>query len=139
PPRGRAAGGRRGARRPPAARLPHAHGRRGRRGRARGAVSTCMSEPAPEEVIWDCLRGGLRTRALAIVADLGIAQRLAGGPRPVDELARETGSDADALHRLLRALASDGVFAEGERRVFCNTRASEVLLADGWNDFAHLF
>jgi hypothetical protein len=98
-----------------------------------------MSEHAPEEVIWDSLRGGLRTRALAIVADLGIPELLREGPRPVDELARETGSDADALHRLLRALASDGVFAEAERGVFCNTPASEVLLDEGWNDFAHLF
>ena len=98
-----------------------------------------MSEPAPEEIIWDCLRGALRTRALAIVADLGIAQRLADGPRAVNDLARETGSDADAVHRLLRALASDGVFAEAERGVFRNTPASEVLLAEGWNDFAHLF
>src|SRR4051795_1478198 len=98
-----------------------------------------MSEPAPEEIVWDCLRGGLRTRALAIVADLGIAQRLADGPRAVEDLARETGGDAETLHRLLRALASDGIFAEGERGTFRNTPASELLLAEGWTDFAPLF
>ena len=55
-------------------------------------------------------------------------------------MAAELGADADVLHRLLRALASDGVFAEDEPRVFRNTEASDVLRRDdGWGDFAHLF
>src|SRR5207247_1382924 len=58
---------------------------------------------------------------------------------PVSELAAETGADADTLHRLLRALASDGIFAEEEPGVFRNTEASELLATDGWDDFAHLF
>jgi hypothetical protein len=40
---------------------------------------------------------------------------------------------------VLRALASDGVFAETEPGTFRNTEASEALLKDGWDDFAHLF
>ncbi|MEP6977422.1 MAG: methyltransferase [Thermoleophilia bacterium] len=98
-----------------------------------------MSEPSPEGRIWDLLRGALGTRALAIVADLSVADALAGGPRPVEELAREVGADAGTLHRLLRALASDGVFAEDEPGVFRNTEASDVLRQSGWDDFAHLF
>ena len=98
-----------------------------------------MSEPSPEERIWDLLRGALGTRTLALVADLRVADALAGGPRPIEELAREVGADPGTLHRLLRALASDGVFAEGEPGVFRNTEASEVLRQSGWDDFAHLF
>jgi hypothetical protein len=98
-----------------------------------------VSEPAPEGRIWDLLRGALGTRALAIVADLRVANALAAGPRPVEELAREAGADPETLRRLLRALASDGVFAEEEPGVFRNTPASEVLLVSGWDDFAHLF
>jgi hypothetical protein len=56
-----------------------------------------MSERPAEAVIWDALRGGLVTRALALVADLRIAHALAGGPRSVVELARETHADADTL------------------------------------------
>ena len=94
----------------------------------------------PQARIWDLLRGALATRALAIVAELGVADALASGPRPVTELARETGADPDTLHRLLRALASEGIFAETEPRVFENTEASEVLRrGGGWDDFAHLF
>ena len=98
-----------------------------------------MTDVAPEETIWDVLRGALTTRTLGIVAELGIPQALTSGPRPVAELARHAGADEDALHRLLRALASDGIFAEEERGVFRNTPASALLLTSGWDDFAVLF
>lgn len=97
-----------------------------------------MSDLAPETRLWNLLRGALGTRALGIAADLRVAERLANGSRPIDELAREVGADADALRRLLRALASDGVFAEEAPGVFRNTEASEAL-RDGWDDFARLF
>jgi O-methyltransferase domain len=99
-----------------------------------------VSERSPEEVIWNLIRGSLTTRALAIVAGLGVADALADGPRRVDEVAHEVGADAETLYRLLRALASDGVFAEKEPGVFGNTPASELLRGDGgWKEFAHLF
>jgi O-methyltransferase domain/Dimerisation domain len=98
-----------------------------------------MSEVAPEERIWDVLRGALTTRTLGIVAELGIHQALAQGPRSVNDLADETGAEPDALRRLLRALASDGIFAEEERGVFRHTPTSELLLESGWDDFAVLF
>jgi hypothetical protein len=98
-----------------------------------------MTEVAPEERIWDVLRGALATRTLAIVAGLGIPKALAEGSRSVEDLARETGTDADALYRFLRALASDGIFAEEEPGVFAHTPASELLLTSGWDDFAVLF
>jgi hypothetical protein len=92
-----------------------------------------------EGVIWDALRGALVTRALGLAADLRVAQALLAGPRSSAELACERGVDADVLHRVLRALASDGIFEEIEPGVFGNTAASEVLARDGWDDFAHLF
>ena len=98
-----------------------------------------MSNRAPESDLWDALRGALVTRALGIVSDLGIARKLADGPRPVAELAEESGADPDTLHRLLRALASDGIFAEEEPGVFRNTDVSEQLLRPGWAAFAHFF
>jgi hypothetical protein len=98
-----------------------------------------MSEVAPEAKVWEILRGALATRSLGIVAGLGIPQALAAGARSVEDLARDAGADADALHRLLRALASEGIFSEEERGVFRNTPASELLLTSGWDDFAVLF
>ena len=98
-----------------------------------------MTERPPEALLWDFLRGALMTKALAIVAELGVVEALAAKPRPVDELARERGVNADALHRVLRALASDGVFAEEEPGVFRQTDASALVGREGWSEFAHLF
>jgi hypothetical protein len=97
-----------------------------------------MSELPPEARLWGIVRGALGTRTLAVVADLKVADALDSGPRPVSEVAREVGADADILQRFLRALATEGVFAEEEPGVFRNTEASE-LLRGGWGDFAHLF
>ncbi len=89
--------------------------------------------------VWDALRGGLVTRALGLAVDHGVPRALAGGPRSVDELAAASGADPDVLHRVLRALASDGIFEEVEPRVFAHSEPSRLLLEDGWEDFAHLF
>ncbi len=101
-----------------------------------------MSEVPPEARLWDLMRGTMTAKALAVASDLGIADALADGPRSSTNLAAEKGADADTLHRVLRALASDGVFSEGEPGVFSNTDASELLRrdrGDGWPEFAHLF
>jgi hypothetical protein len=99
-----------------------------------------MSARAPDAVLWDFLRGATMTRALGIVAELSVADALVDGPLPVDDIARETGAHSDTLYRLLRALASDGVFAEVEPRVFQNTEISELLRSGEPNrDFATLF
>lgn len=89
--------------------------------------------------VFDALRGGLVTRALGLAAEAGVAQALSDGPRNVEELAAPSGADPNVLYRVLRALASDGIFAEVEPRVFANTEASETLLEDGWDAFARLF
>jgi O-methyltransferase/methyltransferase family protein len=97
-----------------------------------------MTDVTPETRLWNLLRGALGTRALAITADLGVADALAAGPRSVADIARELRADADTLRRLLRALATEGVFAEEEPGVFRNTDASDLLVG-GWGAFAHLF
>lgn len=98
-----------------------------------------MTELAPESRIWDLMRGAMATKAIAIAAALRIADALAAGPRPVTELAEQSGSSPSTLHRILRALASDGVFAEDRPGVFRNTEASELLRDESWAEFAHLF
>ena len=74
--------------------------------------------------------GGGETQALRTVSRLGIADRLADGPKTAEELARETGSDADALHRTLRALAAAGVFRLDPQGRFSNNRLSNALRSD---------
>jgi hypothetical protein len=89
--------------------------------------------------LWDLMRGAMATKALGVAADLDVASELAAGPRSVGDLAQATGADPDTLHRILRALASDGVFAEEEPGVFRNNDSSEGLLGDDTRAFAHQF
>lgn len=67
------------------------------------------------------------TQMLYVAARLGIADQLEGGPRTADELAAATGADADALYRVLRTLASIGVFEEIGPRRFALTPLAEPL------------
>ena len=93
-----------------------------------------------EGVLWDLCRGATATRVLGIAAELGVADALAAGPRPVAEIAAEVGADPRTLDRYLRALASDGVFAEEAPGVYRNTEASELLRrGTPWNAFAQLY
>ncbi len=56
------------------------------------------------------------TRALVVAAELDLAGALAAGPRTADELAAAVGADPDALRRLLRMLASHGIFSRESDR-----------------------
>jgi O-methyltransferase domain len=68
--------------------------------------------------------------AIRVVAQLGVADHLAGGPRHVDELAAATQTHPRALARTLRALAARDVFLEVEPDVFALTPMAEVLRSD---------
>ena len=68
--------------------------------------------------------------ALYPAAKLGIAELLADGPQPVSELAKQTGANENALYRVLRALASVGIFAEVSPRTFGLTPPATLLRSD---------
>ena len=68
--------------------------------------------------------------ALGAVAELGIADHLAGGPRTAADLAARTGANEDAVYRVLRALAMVGVFTETAPRTFALTPAGDLLRSD---------
>lgn len=70
------------------------------------------------------------SQAIYAAAKFNIADHLKDGPKSVDELAEATATNPDALYRLLRALASRGIFAEGEPRQFSLTPLAEPLQSD---------
>ena len=77
------------------------------------------------------LIGGFRiSQMIAIAAKLRIADHLSDGPKTARALAELTGSHSDALYRVLRALASAGVFAEDESELFRLTVMGEWLRSD---------
>lgn len=67
------------------------------------------------------------SRLVHLAAELGLADHLATGPMTADELARPTKSHAPALYRVLRSLASLGVFTEDAARRFSLTPLGEAL------------
>ena len=88
------------------------------------------SDRAPESAILDLVVGFWSACAVATAARLGVADRLATGARTAPELARELGTDADGLFRLLRAVASLGFLSRDRDGRFALTAAGERLRSD---------
>ncbi|WFE30118.1 methyltransferase [Solwaraspora sp. WMMD791] len=87
--------------------------------------------PAPVRM-YEMLYSSLVSQLLVAVADIGVADAFGSLEEHchVDELARRTGSDAAALYRALRALASVGVFTEVAPRTFRLTPLAATLRSD---------
>lgn len=94
----------------------------------RSSVST--ETTSPSAFLTQIMLGSLATQAVYVAATLGIADLLVDGPKSVDELARARNADAPSLYRVLRALASLGIFVEQEKRVFALTPTAEPLRSD---------
>jgi hypothetical protein len=89
-----------------------------------------VTELPPVALIYQLAIGYRISRALYVVTELGIADFLKDGPKSAEALAAATQSNPDALFRVLRALASLGVFAETGPREFALTPLSETLRCD---------
>ncbi|GAB4330905.1 MAG: methyltransferase [Candidatus Abyssubacteria bacterium] len=75
--------------------------------------------------------GNWITQGIYVAAELGIADMLAeGGPRTAEELAVQTNSHSASLYRVLRALASVGVFAEDADGRFSLTPLAALLRSE---------
>jgi SAM-dependent methyltransferase len=85
-------------------------------------------EQKTAEALWPILGAKFLTKSLYVAARLKVADALAEGPLHLDELAQRVGAHAPSLYRLLRALASAGIFAEGPHSVFENTPMSELII-----------
>jgi hypothetical protein len=77
----------------------------------------------------ELILGAWLSQALTTIADLGVADALAGGPLPIDELASKVGADPDALRRILRAMISKGIFAHRDGR-YELTPLADLLRSD---------
>jgi hypothetical protein len=96
----------------------------------------------PQFVLFEQIAGVGATQCLHAAARLRIADLLAGGPLTAAELAARTGADRDSLHRLLRGLATFGVFALDPDGRFRNSRLSIPLQArsgGSLRDYAEYF
>ncbi|MEJ7820342.1 MAG: methyltransferase [Rubrobacteraceae bacterium] len=88
-----------------------------------------MIEPNPFDTLWQMATGYCLSRCLHVVADLGVADVLDETPKTSADLASSVGADPDALGRILRLLASHGVF-EVRGDGFVHSPASRMLRGD---------
>ncbi|NQV58225.1 MAG: hypothetical protein HQ502_01065 [Alphaproteobacteria bacterium] len=82
------------------------------------------------QALRDVASGYALSKALYAVADARVADCMDDAPVPVSELARQTGSNADALYRIMRSLACMGIFFEHDDHAFSHTPVSRLLRAD---------
>lgn len=87
-------------------------------------------DDAAVQAVFQLSTGYIASAALQAALRLQIPDRLADGPRPVAELARDAGVREDGLYRILRVLASVGVFSEQAPRTFELTPAAALLRSE---------
>ncbi|MEH2294625.1 methyltransferase [Nostoc sp.] len=91
---------------------------------------TSDAEVAPPIAMLQMISGFWVSQAIYIAAKLGIADYLQEQPKTVEELAAITETHPPSLYRLLRSLASVGIFDEDENRRFTLTPLAATLQTD---------
>ncbi len=87
-------------------------------------------DPAAMGQVLQISCGMMFSAALQTATRLGVPDQLGHGPVSVKDLAAATGTNEDALYRVLRALVPLGIFAEVSPRTFANTPSTEWLRSD---------
>jgi hypothetical protein len=77
------------------------------------------------------------SKAVFCAARADVADQLAAGAKPVAELAATAGVDGESLFRVLRGLASVGIFRETDSGVFALTDKAEFLRDDHPQSMKH--
>ena len=91
---------------------------------------------AETEKLTQILWSAALSRAVCTIAELGIADQIeAGSPQTVESLGGATGTHERSLYRILRFLASHGVFQEKGNRQFDHTPLSHLLRSDTEGSF----
>jgi hypothetical protein len=84
----------------------------------------------PPLAMMQLLFGKQLTYALSGVARLGVADHMAREAKPIEDIAADAGAHGPSLYRVMRMLASFGVFKEGPPRHFALTPVGELLKSD---------
>ncbi|MFS8087210.1 MAG: methyltransferase dimerization domain-containing protein, partial [Acidobacteriota bacterium] len=87
-------------------------------------------EVPPPIAMLQLISGFWISRCIYVAAKLGIPDLVKDGAKNAEELATATGTDAPSLFRVMRALASVGVFSHDDQNRFAITPLSETLRSD---------
>jgi SAM-dependent methyltransferase len=94
------------------------------------AQNTIHADAPPPVQMLQMIAGFWVSRAIYAAAKLGVADLVADAPKSVAELAAATETHAPSLYRVMRALASVGIFAQDADARFAQTPLSATLLTD---------
>lgn len=97
------------------------------------------NELPPPAQLMKFIVGKWISKPIYVAAELGIADLLAEGPKSIEDLARESRSHAPSLFRMMRALASVGIFVETEAKCFGLTPMAECLKTGAMRSIALMF
>src|SRR5689334_9289273 len=95
-----------------------------------GATGTAAPTPADVGHVLNLIGGYQISQAVYAAAELRLADLIAAGETTTEQLAATTGAVPDRVHRLLRALASYGLFAQIGERSWALTPAGQTLRSD---------
>lgn len=93
-------------------------------------LSQVVESPPPQMVMMQMITGYWVSQSIYAAAKLGIADHLTNGEKSYTELAIATNTNEQSLYRLLRALASVGIFAETATGEFAMTPLAAFLQSD---------
>lgn len=88
------------------------------------------ADASPPVTLLQMVTGYWVSQTIYVAAKLGIADLLEDGPRSVEDLAAATSSHAPSLYRVLRALASVGIFTEASPGHFALTPLASLLRSE---------
>lgn len=91
------------------------------------SVAASMPELPPSVRLHQLMAGHWVSQAIYVAAKLGVADHLAPAPQTVANLARAVDAHPQALHRLMRALASVGLFSEVAQAQYALTPTGHFL------------
>lgn len=72
-------------------------------------------------------------KAIGVACELNLAEIVGKDEKSVDEIAKYSKTNPSALYRLMRALASEGIFREIKPKFFVNNSFSNTLIEDPWH------
>jgi Dimerisation domain len=88
------------------------------------------TKPEAAAQLLELIQMRLISEAIHVAAALGVADLLAAGPKSAEELGEATGASAPSLHRVMRALASFGIFSRDSAGRFALAPLGEFLKRD---------
>jgi len=77
--------------------------------------------------IFEKAQGFWIAKAISVACELNLSEIVAENEKSVEEIANASKTDPSALYRLMRALASEGIFKEIRPKVFRNNKFSNAL------------